>query len=772
MEKDNYKITWVSPAIGTQHLAGILSELASNGLRHAFIGLKGYEIDLPEESARRMLQIADDTDAGIIYCDYRATVTADREDGTKEISVKKHPLAPYQPGSVRDDFDFGPLMLIDTSIADGENSTYRFPPEASHYSGLYACRLAIASKGAGQIIHLPEYLYTASEADLRASGEKQFDYVDPRFAEVQKEREEVFTAYLRNIGACLPPSRRLIDTLEGDFPVEASVIIPVRDRVSTIGDAVKSALSQQTDFDFNVIVIDNHSSDGTTRLLHELSAADNRVVHLIPDTDDLGIGGCWEYGVADRRCGRYAVQLDSDDKYKDATTLQQVIDCFRKERCAMVIGSYELTDFDGNPIPPGLIDHKEWTPSNGHNNALRINGLGAPRAFFTPVLRKIGVPNVSYGEDYALGLRISRRYKIGRIYKSLYLCRRWKGNSDADLSQERVNANNIYKDLLRTIEIEARKMIIGKENRRYGEEAARKTASLSRFRHTQLEQWPMAKSNTEALSQVKRRVITVDGVDFTILFNPARAVSSGAKVDSRSIAERPCFLCRENRPECQKELNVMEGYSLLVNPFPVFKGHYTIASDTHQPQLVCRTEPDGESRYATMFRLCQQLPGSTIFYNGARCGASAPDHLHFQAVDSEDFPLFDSGSHHALPYLNYFFTAGTIEDLDFKMKEALERISRLPGNEGEAETRINMFMQAAATREGFHSLSRPAVEVLVIPRKAHRPSCYGTGEGQMLISPGAIDSAGWIITSRKEDFDNLDAEKLERILRETTYWMD
>ena len=305
------------------------------------------------------------------------------------------------------------------------------------------------------LVHANEYLYSEVEEDNRKSGEKQFDYVDPRNRDRQIEMEKACTQHLKEIGGYLEPNFKDIDFNQGDFEVEASVIIPVRNRAATISAAIESVLKQQTSFKFNIIIIDNHSTDGTTEAIDAFKA-DERVVHLVPERNDLGIGGCWNYGVNDARCGKFAVQLDSDDLYKDEHTLQTIVNAFYEQKCAMVIGSYMMTDFDLNELPPGVIDHKEWTPDNGRNNALRINGLGAPRAFYTPVLRAIGLPNTSYGEDYAMGLNISRQYQIGRIYDVLYLCRRWGGNSDAALSIEKVNANNLYKDRIRTWELEAR----------------------------------------------------------------------------------------------------------------------------------------------------------------------------------------------------------------------------------------------------------------------------------------------------------------------------
>lgn len=393
----------------------------------------------------RMAQVASDSNAVMVYSDYRVRSAG----GT----LKHVPAIDYFEGSLRDDFDFGPLIMIEAGTLAEAIKRVEWDYE---YATWYALRLALSRLG--KILHLPETLYTAVETDSRTSGQKQFDYVDPRNRARQIEMEHACTEHLKAIGAYLPPVFEDADS-SGNFPVEASVIIPVRNRVSTIADAVHSAMSQITDFNYNVIVIDNHSTDGTTQLLHELAEQYVNLHIIVPNFSDLGIGGCWDQGICSGLCGRYAVQLDSDDLYKGTDTLQRIIDVFRNDNCGMVIGSYELTDFNLNSIPPGLIDHREWTDDNGRNNALRINGLGAPRAFVTNLLREIRVPNTSYGEDYALGLAISRRYRIGRIYDSLYLCRRWDGNSDSNLDITRLNANNLYKDRLRTIEVEARKAI-------------------------------------------------------------------------------------------------------------------------------------------------------------------------------------------------------------------------------------------------------------------------------------------------------------------------
>ena len=405
-----------------------------------------YTKDMPLEMGMfaldRILCIAEDTGADMLYADHYKMIDGQR---------KEHPLIACQKGALRDDFDFGSVLVF-------KSSSFRRAVRAMEtdyeFGALYDLRLRMKN-----IVHVNEYLYTEIETDNRKSGEKQFDYVDPRNRAVQIEMEKVCTEHLKRIGAWLEPKFREPDINEfagTPFEVTATVVIPVFNRVRTVKDAVESALSQKCEFPYNVIVVDNHSTDGTTELLSEIAAVNDRLVHIIPVKHDLGIGGCWNLAVHHGLCGEYAVQLDSDDVYSGPDTLQKIVDAFREQKCAMVVGTYQMTDFDMNPIPPGIIDHREWTEDNGRNNALRINGLGAPRAFWTPLLRTINLPNTSYGEDYALGLRISREYRIGRIYDVLYCCRRWEGNSDAALDIDRVNANNQYKDRIRTWELEAR----------------------------------------------------------------------------------------------------------------------------------------------------------------------------------------------------------------------------------------------------------------------------------------------------------------------------
>ncbi|MDX2029860.1 MAG: glycosyltransferase family 2 protein [Blastocatellia bacterium] len=415
---------------------------------YLLLALPAGAIELGARTLERFLQVADDTGAGWLYSDFRERNGAEISD---------HPLIDYQLGSLRDNFDFGSALLLSrTAVFQALAAHGAVSPELQ-WGGLYDLRLKLSIDS--PLLRIPEPLYTRSVIDARASGEKLFDYVDPRKRDYQIEMEAIATDHLRRIGALLDSGFAPVPATEQAFPVRASVVIPVRNRVGTIADAVRSALEQRTDFDFNVIVVDNHSTDGTTGILRELSAADSRLIHVIPTRADYGIGGCWNEAVFSEHCGRYAVQLDSDDLYSGPETLARVIAEFDKGGYAMVIGSYTIVDFDLKELPPGLIDHREWTRDNGRNNALRINGLGAPRAFDVSVLRRIGLPNTSYGEDYAVALRICRQFEIGRIYDSLYFARRWSGNSDSALPLATANRYDAYKDRLRTIEIGARQRL-------------------------------------------------------------------------------------------------------------------------------------------------------------------------------------------------------------------------------------------------------------------------------------------------------------------------
>lgn len=708
----------------------------------------------------RMCDYLSAPQCSMVYADHYKTIKGERTP---------HPVIDYQLGSVRDDFDFGSLLMFRTDYLKRAINEIEAEKEYQH-SALYALRLALSRYG--ELTHIREYLYTETEIDLRKSGEKQFDYVDPRNRQVQIEREEVFTQHLKKIGAYLKPGMMTVDLKEGEFSHEASIIIPVRNRARTINDAIRSVLEQETSFPFNLIIIDNHSTDGTSEIIEQYKN-DNRVIHLIPERTDLGIGGCWNLGINHPQCGRFAIQLDSDDLYSTPHTVQTIIDKFYKEQCAMVIGSYRMTDFTLQTLPPGVIDHKEWTDENGHNNALRINGLGAPRAFFTPLLRKIRVPNTSYGEDYALGLAFSRQYRIGRIYDVLYLCRRWEGNSDAALSIEKINQNNNYKDSLRTLEIKLRQAMNKK----------RQAGDL--FIENQLAKWQTARTNHEALNQIETRRFELAGNTITVQFNPARAVSTCAKVDKSSIEVRKCFLCPENKPNEQDEIIISldEPFSLRINPYPILPGHLTISSLKHQDQVLAD-------------KTIRQLPGKLVnwleeyfasgyvlFYNGAKCGASAPDHFHFQAVKQSDVPVIqqwerlmetavrekeikteNGNTYSSFQITSYicpiqvFICNHSADILPEMINQYLES---LPLHEGESEPRYNLFAWQDKQR-GF--------TMAYFPREGHRPACYtATGGEQLLVSPGALDMAGLLVTPRKEDFDKITESDITQIYKEVAY---
>ena len=692
----------------------------------------------------RFLRTADDTGAVMVYSDHYSL-----EEG----ALTKHPAIDYQAGSLRDDFDFGSLWLIKSqALLDYVAQTDRVDYQ---YAGLYDLRLYLSRKG--EIFHLNEYLYTEAELDTRKSGEKQFDYVNPRNREVQIEMERACTAHLEKVGAIVDTNfYRQPDFDEQDFACEASVVIPVFNREKTIADAVKSALSQKTNFPYNVIVVNNHSTDSTGEILDSID--DGRLIQIVPGRTDLGIGGCWNVAVNSDHCGKFAVQLDSDDLYSSPKTLQKIVDAFHEQKAAMIIGSYRMCDFDLNTLPPGLIDHKEWTEDNGCNNALRINGLGAPRAFFTPLVRQIQFPNTSYGEDYALGLAFSRRYRIGRIYDELYLCRRWGGNSDAALSVERVNANNLYKDRLRTMELKARQQML------QGKADIMEDSSISRFFNRQLEMWEDARHRFRDLKHVEVRQLSDQ---LKVQFNPARIVSPGAKIDKHTLGERPCFLCERNRPKEQMTKQIDDHFQLLVNPFPILPVHFTIPATKHQPQSIYR-------HYGEMHRLLSLHSELMVFYNGPKCGASAPDHLHFQAGTSGVLPLqtnwqrlsrnltdvISLNDEEKISVLRDFLVPAFViisksEDSDEELFHRLYRSMPMRGDESEP------MMNIIAWRKGDEFIS------VVIPREKHRPDAYfAEGEAQMMVSPGALDMAGLIITPREEDFSKINLDKATALLCE------
>ena len=734
----------------THHLqAGSLLSLATMRLiaatataDYALFYLKQGPITLGYHALERMLQVAEETEAAMVYADHYSV-----EAG----KTVKHPVTDYQLGSIRDDFDFGSVVLLKTDYLKGFEAKKEIARDYQ-YAGWYALRLFLSRKG--ELFHLNEYLYTEEEDDLRASGEKQFDYVNPRNREVQIEMEQAATAHLSTINALVDTTQYAQPDFSAEaFPVEASVVIPVFNREKTVRDAVVSALSQKTDFPFNVIVVDNHSTDRTTEILSSL-AADERLVYLIPTRTDLGIGGCWNYAINDAHCGRFAVQLDSDDLYSSENTLQTIVDAFHEQKAAMIVGSYRMCDFDLNTLPPGLISHNEWTEDNGCNNALRINGLGAPRAFFTPLVRQHQFPNTSYGEDYAMGLAFSRRFRIGRIYDELYLCRRWGGNSDAVLSIDKVNANNHYKDQLRTVEILARQ----KQNRD-------REKGLTDFFHNQLNQWKDVAKRFEELKGVQTREVG----SALAQFNPARLVSTGAKIDKATLAKRPCFLCEKNRPGEQIVLPFGNDFDILVNPFPILPVHFTIPSCHHQLQAIVEN-------YVQIHRLLRVYPQLMVFYNGPKCGASAPDHLHFQAGTSGILPLqrdWQRLYETSVPLLKLNDAEGIYEIKDYicpalaivshTEKHDVELFSclyeALPLKEDETEPMMNIV----AWRSGEAFIS------VVFPREKHRPDCYSAeGEAQCLVSPGSLDMAGLLILPRQSDFEGMTAERAEAILREVS----
>ena len=718
---------------------------------------KATPITLGLGATQRLLRVATDSGAPFVYADHYSV-----EQGT----VVRHPVIDYQEGSIRDDFDFGSMLLIRADMIHDYARQENMPEY--QFAGLYDLRLFVSRQG--QLLHLGEFLYTEQELDLRASGEKQFDYVNPRNREVQVEMEQAATNHLRLLGALVDTNNYAEpDFAEQQFDVEASVVIPVFNRERTICDAVDSALSQRTNFKFNVIVVDNHSTDNTTQLLRQYD--DPRLIHIIPERNDLGIGGCWNTAIIDDRCGRFAVQLDSDDLYSSDSTLQQVVDAFYQQHAAMIVGSYRMCDFDLNTLPPGLIDHKEWTDSNGCNNALRINGLGAPRAFFTPLLRQILFPNTSYGEDYALGLAFSRRYRIGRIYNELYLCRRWGGNSDAALSIDKVNANNRYKDQLRTLEIAARRRLASSANDNEGE------LSLQRFFNRQLERWSDARQHYRDLHDVQLRQLHHGSgtMDLSVQWNPARIRSTGAKMDPKTLAERPCFLCERNRPEQQAVKAFDNKLDILVNPFPILPTHYTIVARKHQPQLIRDT-------FYEIYRLLERYHDLTVFYNGPRCGASAPDHLHLQAGTTGVLPLQAAWlrlSRNLKPLTMLNANEGLFVINDYPCHALLIRSKGKEGGE-------QLFRRLYATLDRWVEQTErgkgeePMLNIVawrqddcmlcvVFPRKKHRPDCYYLeGQQQMMVSPGALDMAGLIVTPRKEDFERIDADMAISILREVT----
>ena len=717
--------------------------------------VKDTALEIGEGALERMVKVASDSGAAMVY--------ADRYEKKKiddEWKVERHPVIDYQLGAIRDDFDFGSLWLVRGEwlrqwAHESANTHYI-------YGGLYDLRLFLSRQG--DLLHLNEMLYTEVERDVRASGEKQFDYVNPANREVQVEMEQVATRHLEAIGALVDTNNLLtVDYNEQPFDVEASVIIPVFNRAKTIADAVKSALEQETSFAYNVIVVDNHSTDGTSDILSDLLSSHGNKLHVLtPERTDLGIGGCWNLAVNDTHCGRFAVQLDSDDLYSSPKTLQTIVDAFYHQKAAMVVGSYRMCDFELNPLPPGLIAHKEWTEENGPNNALRINGLGAPRAFFTPLLREVQLPNTSYGEDYAMGLWFSRNYRIGRIYDELYLCRRWGGNSDAALSVDKVNANNLYKDRLRTLEIKARQT-----KNAHQSPIISQLSPLDRYFDRQLKLWPETRDRYRELSHVETRELSVGSSTFEVQFNPARIRSTGATISKEAVAARPCFLCKANRPAEQLTKIQNADYELLVNPYPILPMHFTIPMRRHQPQQI-------RGMYGEMIQLLKHYPDLMVFYNGPLCGASAPDHAHLQAGTSGVLPLQREWQRLSR---NLTEVARRGEDATLSVMEDYPCAALVIQAHGRRSSE-RMFAALYHALPKVPDQTEPMLNIVawrvddeyisvVFPRRKHRPDCYyKENDEKLLISPGALDMSGLLITPRREDFERLTAEQAEGILKE------
>jgi glycosyltransferase involved in cell wall biosynthesis len=726
------------------------------------------KINCNELSLRRLLHAAENRRAGIIYSDFI------RQEGN---NLFEHPLIDYQKGSIRDDFKFGHLLIFPCEAVKSVLQKYGSLPFEDN-AALYDLRLKISTDY--ELIHVLEFLYTIvakTQKKIKASGRKteaHFAYVAKENILRQKKMEKIATNHLKRIGAYVPPLVKKVEQQQSDLQWKASIVIPVLNRRKTIADALGSALEQKTDFPFNVIVVDNHSTDGTTDILKKFAAKHPHVHHVIPARRDLGIGGCWNEAIYSPHCGRYVIQLDSDDLYRSPHTLQKIVDILRKGNYAMVVGSYTIVNEHLKKIPPGLIAHKEWTQANGHNNLLRVNGMGAPRAFDASVIRRIGFPNVSYGEDYAVALRITREYKVGRIYDSLYLCRRWKNNTDAGLSVKKQNINDLYKDKLRTAEIEARKLInkgkpLPDSNRIFAEFNGGKDLSLSllcqSLYDSQKKSWPQLAAACRDLASVQTRKLSGENYKVILQYNPARAVSSGAAVDKESIKNRPCFLCENNLPREQLGVLYRDQYLILCNPAPIFDRHFTIVCRQHEPQAIA-------SSIDRLLRLSADLPDYSVFYNGPACGASAPDHLHFQAIPKN-----------VLPFLREFKKLTPVKNnssVRYSRGDVFDRSAVvLEGKDVEALTEqfLNLLKKA---QNIIKTNEEPQVNVIcdyagrsfrlfVFLRQKHRPKAYFAKDANRLfVSPGAIDLAGMVITPLLANYKRLDYNEIRKIYREVS----
>ncbi len=734
---------------------------------------------------KRLLAVARDTGAGMVYSDY-----AEKINGR----FAGHPVNDYQPGSLRDDFSFGPFFILSGRAVLSAIEQYGALP-ADPDLAFYDLRLRISLEH--DLIHVPESLYTVSAKERMPSkkpggkSEAHFSYVAGENLLRQKKLEKIATRHLQRLGAWLP-SKPAANRQTEEILWKASVIIPVFNRRKTIAGAIKSALEQKTDFPFNILVVDNFSTDGTTKLLKDFAALHPHVHHLVPSRRDLGIGGCWNEAINSPCCGRYAVQLDSDDLYVSPGTLQTMVDALRRGPCAMAVGSYTLVNERREKIPPGLIDHREWTVRNGHNNLLRVGGIGAPRAFDAAILRRIGFPNVSYGEDYAVALRLSREYRIGRVYQSIYLCRRWKDNTDAGLSVDKQNRNDFYKDRLRTLEIKARQQQNRRERfqttsgsgktvpdkqpspansnqiaARFPGKGRKTLPALCRaLVESQKKNWPAYATACRGLASAQTRKLSCGEYSVTLQYNAARAISSGAAVDAESIRKRPCFLCAENRPKEQSGILYSGDYQILCNPAPIFERHFTVAALAHLPQDI-RSSLD-----AFLDLAHDAAPGYTLFYNGPACGASAPDHLHFQMIPSRALPFLNELERESFPIASSTVLHRPAKSFDRSV--LLLKSDQAPLLKEQITQLIATARKLLATQEEpllnvFCTYGKRGWTIIVFLRQKHRPDAYfARGSRRIFVSPGAIDMAGVVITPRLADFERLTGNAIRSIYREVS----
>jgi glycosyltransferase involved in cell wall biosynthesis len=759
---------WPVRALKIKNISNLSSFFKKISGKYLLAVTCGKAVKCDEQSLRRLLQIASDTQAGIIYSDFIEK---------KDDNFIPHSLIDYQQGSIRDDFNFGHVSLF--SMAAIKTVLRKYGPlPLDENAAFYDLRLKISIDH--KILRVSEFLYTVTQPKAVAKAkstnqtEDHFDYVAAENFVRQKKLEKVATNYLKLTSAYLNARVRKAPRTAERFPVEASIVIPVLNRKKTISDALQSALKQETNFDFNIIVVDNHSTDGTTQLIKKMASQNPQIAQIIPKRRDLSIGCCWNEAIYSPYCGRYAVQLDSDDLYSSPQTLQKIVDVLRKGNYAMVVGSYTIVNERLKQIPPGLIDHREWTQANGHNNLLRINGMGAPRAFATTVIRKIGFPNVSYGEDYAVGLRIAREYKIGRVYESLYLCRRWQDNTDAGLSVEKQNRNDFYKDKLRTIEIKARQLMNKKisslERHIFVEYPGKDNLPLpvlcGKLFDAQKKSWTRLADACHNLVSMRTREIICGSYNVHLQYNPKRAVSSGAAVDQESIKKRPCFLCTDNLPGEQQGILYRKNYMILCNPAPIFDQHFTIVTREHRPQEI-------SSSLALLLQMAADLsPSYTVFYNGPACGASAPDHLHFQMIPADALPFLHT--------LKTLFPSKEISSVLFYKADNLDRSVVILESKNKEALQEQFACFSKLTQKSVSISSEPLMNVLctfendtwrlvIFLRQKHRPGAYfAEGEKRVFVSPGAVDMAGVMITPQLIDFNRLDCDTIRGIYKEVS----